>query len=378
MRDLLPVDLHVVGGFLPVDHIEKDGLHGGLIASLLFEGDDGSGSRLHRDLCLSVHAVPIFVAHPVVLVEGKGGVHIRCQKDLHRGHGILCQVHQPVCRHRDDGAALDKKRDAGKVHRDLDRLAGLIRRPVIEVIKALLRILCQREADGARRCPLLHDACNQDVVSEHEVHALVIGFRIVLERHKHGLHDRKACDMGPVDQGVQVRGETVAEGDGIADVLLFVAVHPGLRDGIVRVRGVDREAGHEDPVLHPSDKELSLRCRAKEAAHIRADIGNAGEAHAQHGRDVVLQGLPAGQVVPGPHLGVALNAGMTGAADGERAHLRVVLLDRLIRELAHDVAHDGLEVPDRAALSLKEDLRILVHQAVVLAVVIPDGLTAVL
>ena len=134
----------------------------------------------------------------------------------------------------------------------------------------------------------------------------------------------------------------------------------------------------EDAVLHPAHKELGLRRDAVEAADVAAVVGHAAEGHAQNRGNVVFQGVPVGQVVTGPDLRIALDAGVAAAADREGAAFGVVLLDGLVGQLAHQVAHDRLHRADGAALALKVDLGVLVDHAVVLAVVVPDGAAAVL
>ena len=69
---------------------------------------------------------------------------------------------------------------------------------------------------------------------------------------------------------------------------------------------------------------------------------------------------------------------MTRAADREGAAVGVVFLDGLVGQLAHQVAHDRLHRADGAALALKVDLRVLIDEGVILAVVVPDGAAAVL
>ena len=53
-----------------------------------------------------------------------------------------------------------------------------------------------------------------------------------------------------------------------------------------------------------------------------------------------------------------------------------MFLDGLVAKSAHDGAHKGLELADGAALAVKVHLRILVEEAVVLTVIVPDGVGA--
>ena len=184
--------------------------------------------------------------------------------------------------------------------------------------------------------------------------------------------------MGAGLQGIQVRTHPVTEIDRRLDDRRQAAVHPGLGNGIVRIRGVDREPRLEDPVLHPAHKELRFRRDAVEAAYIAALVGDAGQAHSEDRRDIVFERIPAGQVIARPDLRIALDPGVSGAADRERTHIRIVLLNGFIGQLTHHVCHNGLQVSDRAALSFKEDSGILVHHGVIFAVIVPDRPAAVL
>ena len=139
---------------------------------------------------------------------------------------------------------------------------------------------------------------------------------------------------------------------------------------------MDGEASLEDAVLHPAHEQLLGGCGAGKAADVRALVGLAGQTHAGDDGDIVLQALPAGVVVAAPGLSVALDAGAAAAADHVGACLGVVLHHGIGTHLAHQGAHEGLQLADGAALAVKIADAVLVHQAVVLAVVIPDGIGA--
>ena len=139
---------------------------------------------------------------------------------------------------------------------------------------------------------------------------------------------------------------------------------------------MDGEAGLEDALLHPADEQLLGGSGAGKAADIRALIGLAGEAHAGDDGDVVLQGLPAGVVIAAPGLRVALDAGAAAAADHIGTSLGIVFHNRVCTHLAHQGAHNGLQLSDGAALAVKVADVVLIHQTVILAVVVPDGIGA--
>lgn len=80
---------------------------------------------------------------------------------------------------------------------------------------------------------------HQQRVAEHEVDALIVGGGVILEHAEHRLPDGQAVLMCALHQGVERRAELVAEVDGRLDVLLLVAVHPGLGHGVVGVGGVN-------------------------------------------------------------------------------------------------------------------------------------------
>ena len=139
---------------------------------------------------------------------------------------------------------------------------------------------------------------------------------------------------------------------------------------------MDGEAGLEDAVLHPAHEQLLGGGGAGKAADIAAFVGLAGQTHAGDDGNIVLQGLPAGVVIAAPGLGVALDAGAAAAADHVGTGVGVVVGHSLCAHAAHQGAHDGLELGDGAALAVKITDALLIHQAIVLAVVVPDGIGA--
>ena len=139
---------------------------------------------------------------------------------------------------------------------------------------------------------------------------------------------------------------------------------------------MDGEARLEDAVLHPAHEQLLGGGGASKAADVRALVGLAGQTHAGDDGDIVLQALPAGVVIAAPCLGIALDAGAAAAADHVGTCFGVVLHHGIGTHLAHQGAHKGLQLTDGAALAVKIAGTVLVHQAVVLAVVVPDGIGA--
>ena len=69
---------------------------------------------------------------------------------------------------------------------------------------------------------------------------------------------------------------------------------------------------------------------------------------------------------------------MSGTANRERTYVFVVFNNRFVGELAHQIAHHGLEVADGASLSFERNAAILVHHGIILAVIVPDRLAAIL
>ena len=378
MRQLFAVHLHIERGLLAVDHIEVHALDGGLVAALIREGHDGLDACLDGDLRLEIRALAVIVRVAVILVQRELGIHIGGHQDVQRGGLFGHQVVQLVAAHRENGTAAHKQRDAGNINRHLNRLAGGVFLAGVEVVEPLVFVLGHGQVDRADGLALFNDVRNQQRITEHEVHALIVGGRVVLENAERRLPDGQAVFMRALHQGIQRRAELIAEVNRVLDVLLFVAVHPRLGDGVVGVRGVDGEARLEDAVLHPAHKQLTLRRGAEETADVAAVVGNAAERHAQDRSNVVFQGIPAGQVVAGPDLCIPLDAGVTGTADREGTAVGVVFLDGLVGQLAHQVAHDRLHRADRAALALKIDLGVLINKGIILAVVVPDRAAAVL
>ena len=377
MRQLFAVHLHIERGLLAVDHIEVHALDGGLVAALIREGHDGLDACLDGDLRLEIRALAVVVRVAVILVQRELGIHIGSHQDVQRGGLFGHQVVQLVAAHRENGTAAHKQRDAGNINRHLNRLAEGVFLAGVEVVEPLVFVLGHGQVDRADGLALFNDVRNQQRITEHKVHALIVGGRVVLENAERRLPDGQAVLMRALHQGIQRRAELIAEVNRVLDVLLFVAVHPRLGDGVVGVRGVDGEARLEDAVLHPAHEQFALRRGAEEAADVAAVVGHAAERHAQDRSNVVFQGIPAGQVVTGPDLRIALDARMTGTADRERAAVGVILLDSLVGQLAHQVAHDRLHRANRAALALKVNLCVLVNEGVILAVVVPDGTAAV-
>ena len=155
--------------------------------------------------------------------------------------------------------------------------------------------------------------------------------------------------------------------------MLGAAIHPRLRYRVVRIGRMDGKTWLENAILYPAHKKFFLRCRAVKSANVTALICHTGKSHAKNGRNVVFQAFPAGQIVPCPGLRIALNACMTGTAHSKGSGIWKSLMDGFLGQLAHEVAHDRLDLPDRSPFSLKEHAGILIHKPFVFAVVIPDG-----
>ena len=285
---------------------------------------------------------------------------------------------QGVAAHRDDGTAAHKQRDAGNIDRHLNGLAGGVFLAGVEVVEPLALVFGLGQVNRADGLALLDNIGHQQRIAEHEIDTLIVGCGVILEHREGGLPDGQAVLMRALHQRVERRAELVAEVDGLLDVLLFVAVHPRLGNGVVGVGRMDGEARLEDAVLHPAHKQLTLRRGAEETADVAAVVGNAAERHAQDRGNVVFQGIPAGQVVAGPDLCIPLDAGVTGTADREGTAVGVIFLDGLVGQLAHQVAHNRLHRADCAALTFKIDLGVLINKGIILAVVVPDGAAAVL
>ena len=378
MRQLLAVDLHIERGLLAVDHVKVHALDSRFVAALVREGHDRFDARLDSDLRLEVSAVAIVVRAAIILIQRELGIYIGGHQDVQRGGLFGHQVMQGVPAHRDDGTAAHKQRNAGNVDRHLNGLAGGVFLAGVEVVEPLVFVFGLGQVDRANGLALLDNVGHQQRIAEHEIDTLIVGCGVILEHREGGLPDGQAVLMRALHQRVERRAELVAEVDGLLDVLLFVAVHPRLGNGVVGVGRMDGEARLEDAVLHPAHKQLTLRRGAEETADVAAVVGNAAERHAQDRSNVVFQGIPAGQVVTGPDLCIPLDTGVTGTADREGTAVGVIFLDGLVGQLAHQVAHDRLHRADRAALTLKIDLGVLINKGIILAVVVPDGAAAVL
>ena len=140
--------------------------------------------------------------------------------------------------------------------------------------------------------------------------------------------------MRALHQGIQRRAELIAEVNSVLDVLLFVAVHPRLGDGVVGVRGVDGEALAGRCRSAPSARTARPPARGRRSADVAAVVGHAAERHAQNRGDVVLSGYPSGSGCHRPRPAHSADARMTGTADRERAAVGVILLDGLVGQLA--------------------------------------------
>ena len=377
MRQFFSVHLNIERSLLAVDHIQGDGLNSSLVVSFIGEGDLCSGPCRCRNRGFQVRAVLIIIADSVILIQNELRIHIRCHQDFQIRCFFCHQIHQMISGHRYNCSGLYEHRDGRKVHRNLDLFSCLIWHSCPEIIELHVLIFRLGQIYLPGLCPLLHNICDQKAVSPHEADSFVPGLLILLEGHEQGLHERQARHMCAIHQGVQVRTHLVAKINGILDVLLLVAVHPGLRHGIVRICGVNGETRHENSVLHPSHEQLRLRRYSVEASNIAAGIGHTGKSGAKNGGNVVLQRFPAGQVVARPDLCIPLNAGVTGTADRERPDLRIVFRDCLVGELAHQVAHHRLHGADGASFALEIHAAVLVHHGVILTVIVPDGFTSV-
>ena len=140
---------------------------------------------------------------------------------------------------------------------------------------------------------------------------------------------------------------------------------------------MDGETRLENPILYPAHEQLALRRRPEEPANVASLVGHAAKPHAENRGDVIFQGLPAGQIIAGPGLRVTLDSAMAGSADDIGPRILKRLMDRLGRDMAHDVGHHRLKLADRAALALEIHAAVFVYHAVVLAVVVPHGTRAV-
>ena len=68
---------------------------------------------------------------------------------------------------------------------------------------------------------------------------------------------------------------------------------------------------------------------------------------------------------------------MAGTAHDIRAGVGEGFVNSLIRDMAHDIGHDGLQLADGTALALKITPAVLIHQAVIFTVVVPHRAGAV-
>ena len=281
--------------------------------------------------------------------------------------------HQLVIRHGDDSALTDEHGDGCHGDGDLDGLAALV---AVHLVAPVVPLAACGQVDLAGLGTLFDDVGHQDVTAEQELDALLVDVGVVLEIVDQSAHDgstRLAC---VVLRAVQIRSEAITQQDRVTNEICRAAEHPGLGHGVIVGSGVDGEAGLEDALLHPADEQLLGGSGACKAADICALIGLAGKAHAGDDGDIVLQGLPAGVVITAPGLRVALDAGTAAAADHIGTSLGIVFHNRVCTHLAHQGAHNGLQLSDGAALAVKVADVVLIHQTVILAVVVPDGIGA--
>ena len=286
---------------------------------------------------------------------------------------VALHGHQLVVRHGNDCALADEHGDGSHGDRHLDGLAALV---AAELIVPVVPLAACGQVDGAGLGTLFQNVGHQNIPTEQELEALLPCLGVVLEVVDQSAHDGRTGLAGLVLGAVKIGSKAVTQQNGVPDGIRRFPEHPRLGDGVIVGGGVDGEAGLEDAVLHPAHEQFLGGCGAGKAADVRALVGLAGQTHAGDDGDIVLHALPAGIVVAAPGLGVALDAGAAAAADHVGACLGVVLHHGIGTHLAHQGAHDRLQLADGAALAVKIAGAVLVHQAVVLAVVVPDGIGA--
>ena len=135
---------------------------------------------------------------------------------------------------------------------------------------------------------------------------------------------------------------------------------------------MDGEAGLENSVLNPAQEELAFRSRTVKSADVAALTGYAGQTHAENGGNVVFQGIPAGQVVACPGLGIPLDSAVAGTAYNIRSGIFKGLVNGFVCNVAHNIGHNGFQLSDGASLAFKIAAAVLIYHTVIFTVVIPD------
>ena len=113
-------------------------------------------------------------------------------------------------------------------------------------------------------------------------------------------------------QGVEIRQQTVAQTDRVADKRRHLRVHPRLIHRVIVIPGVNGKTRMHHAVLHPTNKQFGIGLIAREAADVVADVVQTGQTHANAHARVVTQRLPAGAVVAAPRLHVTLHSRTAG------------------------------------------------------------------
>ena len=286
---------------------------------------------------------------------------------------VALHGHQLVVCHSNHCALPDEHGDGSHGDRHFDGLAALV---AAELIVPVVPLAACGQVDSAGLGTLFQNVGHQNIPAEQELEAFLPCLGVVLEVVDQSAHDGRTGPAGLVLGAVEIGGKAVAQQDGVPDQISGLVEHPRLGDGVVVGGRVDGEARLEDAVLHPSHEQFLGGGGTGKAADIAALVGLAGQTHAGNDGDIVLQGLPAGIVIAAPSLGVALDTGAAAAADHVGTGVGIVVGHSLCAHAAHQGAHEGLQLADGAALSVKITDALLIHQAVVLAVVVPDGIGA--
>jgi hypothetical protein len=219
------------------------------------------------------------------------------------------------------------------MHRPVDALAGepVHPRPLGDVDLAVL-------AAGAR------DRRQHQVAAEHELVVGRVGDRVVRVLVEQRAQDRRAGAVALLEQRVEVGQQPHAQLEHVAaDAGVGLAERPRLlmHRALRRVVAAERLERAE---LGEAREQLAVAV-VEEAADVDADPREPGQAEVLELGHAHPQVLPPRRVVAGPVHRVALEAGVAGAADHERAAVRPRREEALARRLGHQRAVEVVDLP---------------------------------
>ena len=309
----------------------------------------------------------------VIVVEVKRSVFLRTDQNIQMPHRVFRNLFDVAGRH-ENAASTQKHRNAVLINRNHNRLPAFV---LLHVVGHVVPESSCGKINFSCLRAFFHDIRNKNRRTEHEFHVAVAvkGF-VLRELIEERTHDRRAVHTGLAHQRIQIRQHLIAQVERAADIRQVFLIHPGLRHGIVRVRGIDNKAGLENRGLDPAEQHLLGRRRTCKTADVAAHVRAAGKSHTENRINIELDRAPVRQIVAAPDLRIALDAGKSRAVDDIRPLALPFFKECFSAEPRHHVGMDDLELGHRAALPFKIAVSAPVLHTVHLAVVIPDRLFA--